>query len=499
MIRVEGLCKHFGGIAALSGVSLEVPRGACHALMGENGAGKSTLGKILAGIHQPDQGRVLIDGEACTLRSPADAAARGVAMVHQELAFCPDLSVAENLSLGDMPRRKAWWGGRLVDRPALARRAREKLAAIGVEMDVGQAMGELSTAQEQLVQIAAAVGTGARVLLFDEPTSSLSDAEAEQLFALMERLRSEGVTMIYVSHRMPEVLRLCDRIHVLRDGQLLGSLDRDEADEGSLVRLMLGRDVKAFVPKHCERAPGEVLLEVCGLSSPAGFQDVSFDLRSGEVLGLAGLVGAGRSALLEALFGLDADVRGQVLIGGTPLPLADVQASMRAGLGLVPEDRKRQGLVLGMGIVPNQSLGATDRHRRGLFLDGRAEREHAARALDAVHLKASSLAAPVGDLSGGNQQKVVLSRWLDRDLKVLMVDEPTRGVDVGAKAALHELLDELACAGVAVLLVSSELPEVLGLSTRVGVLRDGRLCGLWDRSEATPERVLAAMAGSRDP
>jgi ABC-type sugar transport system ATPase subunit len=383
-----------------------------------------------------------------------------------------------------------------VDRRALDRRAREQLATIGVSMDVSQPMRALSTAQEQLVQIAAAVGTGARVLLFDEPTSSLSGTDAEHLFQLIGRLREAGVTMIYVSHRIPEVLRLCDRVHVLRDGAHVGSLDGEAADEASLVRLMIGRDLEQLEPRHLEREPGEVLLEVRGLSSPEGFEDIDLDVRAGEIVGLAGLVGAGRSALTRALFGLDGAARGSVRVCGRRLRLGSVRSAVDAGLGLVPEDRKRQGLVLGMGIVANQSLGAVQRHRRHLLLDRRAEWDHAAQALARVEVNAPSLAAPVGELSGGNQQKVVLSRWLDREARVLIVDEPTRGVDVGAKAAIHALLDDVACSGAGVLLVSSELPEVLGLSTRVGVLREGRLVEMLSRADATPDRVLSAMAGS---
>ncbi len=490
MIRVEGVSKRFGGIAALGDVTLEVPEGACHALMGENGAGKSTLGKVVAGIHRPDAGRVLVGGVERRFRDPADARAAGVAMVHQELATCPDLSVAENLLLGRLPTR-----GPFLDRRAMEASARELLAAVGVDLDVRQPMRALSTAQEQLVQIAAAVGTGARVLLLDEPTSSLSDAESERLFALMERLRADGVTMLYVSHRIPEVLRLCDRVHVLRDGELVGSLDRAEADEASLVRLMIGRELVPTTPRHLTSPPGDVLLEVRGLSSPEGFRDVDLEVRAGEVLGLAGLVGAGRSALLRALMGHDREARGALRVGGTRVPVGRPRASLAAGLGLVPEDRKREGLVLDLGVGANQTLGDLARHRRGPFVDRAAERAHAAAALARVEVKAASLDTPVGTLSGGNQQKVVLSRWLERSCRVLLVDEPTRGVDVGAKEAIHALLDGLACGGAAVLLVSSELPEVLGLSTRVAVMREGRIVATLPRAEATAERVLQAMAG----
>ena len=492
MIEVRGLHKHFGGVHALRDVGLSVPRGACHALMGENGAGKSTLAKVLAGIHRPDAGQVQVDGEVCDFRSPADALARGVAMVHQELSFCPELSVAENLSLGRYPRSV----GPFVDRRAMDARAREQLAAIGVELDVRRPMRTLSTAQEQLVQIAAAVGTGARVLLLDEPTSSLSEAESERLFALMARLQEDGVTLVYVSHRIPEVLRLCDRIHVLRDGAYVGSLSREEADEAALVRLMIGRDLQAREPRHLQGEAGEPLLEVQGLSSPEGFRGVDLSVRAGEIVGLAGLVGAGRSALTRAIFGLDGAATGRVRMAGESLPLkGDPHAAIAAGLGLVPEDRKRQGLVLEMGVADNQSLGNLARYRRRGLLDRRQEREQVAAALARLDVRAPSMSAPVSQLSGGNQQKVVLSRWLDRGGRVLMVDEPTRGVDVGAKAAIHDILDELACSGAGVLLVSSELPEVLALSTRVLVMRDGRLVGELTRQAATPDAVMEAMAG----
>ncbi len=491
-IQYRNITKTFAGVTALDGVSLSIRRGECHALMGENGAGKSTLGKVLAGIYRPDSGELVVGGVARRFRSPADAQAARIGMVHQELAFCPELSVAENLCLGRYARRF----GLFLSRSKMNETARALLSRIGVtSMDVARPMRELSTAQEQRVQIAAAVGTGADVLVFDEPTSSLSEPEAQQLFKLIEQLKSQGVTMIYVSHRMPEVFRLCDRLSVLRDGRYVGTLDRAEATEDSVVQMMVGRAVSAHQPGHTQAKVGEVLLSVKGLSSPGRFQDISIDLRAGEIVGLAGLVGAGRSEVATAIFGLDSAARGTILIAGQPLKLGRVRRSMRQGVGLLPEDRKRQGLVLMMGGRQNYSLANLNRLTRFGFLNRRREKQEASEQFSRLRVKTHSLDAPVVGLSGGNQQKVALAKWLGREAKILIVDEPTRGVDVGAKAAIHEILDHLAAQGTAILLISSELPEVVGLSTRILVLREGRLAGQLLREEATQESVLRMMAG----
>jgi len=543
-LRWQGVSKRFGGVEVLHAIDLDVQAGSCHALMGENGAGKSTLARIAAGIHRPDGGELCIDGRPRRLRSPADALAAGVAMLHQELACCPQLSVAENLALGRWPRR-----GLLVDGAAMLARARQLLADIGPEIDVAAPMGSLSVAQEQLVQIAAAVGTGARALLLDEPTSSLSEGEAARLFELLAELRARGTTLVYVSHRLPEVLALCDRMTVLRDGALVGTLERADADESTLVRMMLGRDLEqdlhmrppsgshagadgaglgsgasadgvpsqqAIVAADASpadygstgvaanpivsaspdsAAPDEILLDVQGLSSPTGPTEISLCVRRGEILGLAGLVGAGRSELLAALFGLDRAARGRVRVGGEPLALGDVRAAVAAGLGLVPEDRKRQGLVPALDAADNHGLGRPDPLRRGPLLSRRAERARAAAAHARVDLRGARPGLPVSSLSGGNQQKVVLARWIDRGVRVLLVDEPTRGVDVGAKAQIHALLRELAAGGTALLLASSELPELLALCTRVLVLREGRVVAELAGAQLKPESTLAAMTG----
>ncbi len=498
-IEFRGITKTFGGVTALRDVSLSIERGECHGLMGENGAGKSTLGKVLAGIHRPDGGAMLIGGELQVFGSPRDAMKAGVAMVHQELAFCPDLTVAENLSMGRYPRK---WGV-AVDRVAMARRARDLLDAIGVRhLDVRQTMGELSTAQEQLVQIAAAVGINPRAIVFDEPTSSLGEADAQNLFRLIERLKTRGVTTIYVSHRMPELFRLCNRISVLRDGQYVGTLKEGEMTQERVVRMMIGRNVEDYLPHH-DTAPAvpdsQPVLRVRGLGSPGRFRGMDFEIRAGEIVGFAGLVGAGRSEVARAIFGLDPSARGEVEIDGRPLPLGSVRTSMRAGIGLVPEDRKRQGCVLGMGCRANISLAILERLQRAGMLDRVGEARIARVNFEQLRVKAASLDAPVSTLSGGNQQKIVLAKWLARGGRLLIVDEPTRGVDVGAKAAIHALIDQLAQKGLAVMLISSELPEVVGLSTRVLVMRDGQLVGELPRAQATQDAVMRLMAGVAEP
>lgn len=492
-VQFRDITKTFGGVTALSGVTLGLARGECHGLMGENGAGKSTLGKVLAGIHKPDTGELLIDGKAHAFNSPRDALAAGVAMVHQELAFCPDLSVAENLCLGRYPRRA---GGLLIDHALMKRRAEELLAAIGITLDVTRPMTELSTAQEQIVQIAAAVGTNPQILVFDEPTSSLSAPEADALFLLIEDLKKRGLTLIYVSHRMPELFRLCDRMSILRDGRYVGTLTKAEMTHDAVVQMMIGRSVTEYFPQHLAGSAGAVVLGVNNLTSPGKFADITFNVRAGEIVGLAGLVGSGRSEIAQALFGLDSRATGSVELDGKALQLGSVRASLAAGVGLVPEDRKRQGCVLGMPCRSNISMAVLDRVRRlGVLLDRAQEKAIATDYFSRLKVKASSLDAPVNSLSGGNQQKVVLAKWLARGGRLLIVDEPTRGVDVGAKAAIHELIDELARAGMAVILISSELPEVINLSSRILVMREGRIAGELAREQATQDNVLRLMTG----
>ena len=497
-IDIRGVTKTFAGVTALDDVSLTIARGECHALMGENGAGKSTLGKILAGIHRPDGGEVRIGGVTRHFRSPHDARAAGIGMVHQELAFVPEMSVAENLCLGRTPRRF----GAFTDVPAIRRLARTQLERIGVTdatIHPDQPMRSLSTALEQMVQIASAIGSGADVLIFDEPTSSLSEREVRHLFTLVDQLKADGVTIIYVSHRLPEIFRLCDRVSVLRDGHYVGSRDVKTVSQDALVSMMVGRAVAAF--RHEDRAgsgPGACVLQVRELSSTGRFDEVSFDLRAGEILGLAGLVGAGRSEIARALFGLDPHATGQVKGDGKPLSLGSIAASKAAGLAMVPEDRKRQGLALMMSCKDNFSMAILDALSVCGFIREREEHRLARTFFDRLRVKTPTLDTPAAALSGGNQQKIVIAKWLAAcgdSGRVLIVDEPTRGVDVAAKAAIHELLAEVARHGIAVLMISSELPELLALSHRILVMREGRLIAELARDQADEEGLMRHMAG----
>ena len=489
-IVFDRVTKRFPGVLALEDVSFSVAAGTCHALCGENGAGKSTLGKILAGIYRPDSGRVLVFGQPADFAGPQQALTAGIGIVHQELAFCENLSVAENLCLGALPSTLTF-----VSRRDTWRRAERMLAATGSDIDVRRLMRELTIGQQQVVQIAAAIGSGARVIVFDEPTSSLSQHEAEKLYELVGRLRESGVTAIYVSHRMDEIFRLCDAVTVLRDGRHVATQPIASIDRAALVEMMIGRRLDEYFPSHVQATPGAELLRVEHLSSPAGFSDVSFTLRGGEVLGFAGLVGAGRSEVARALFGLDPHATGTVTVQGRPVQLTTPAGAMRHGIGLVPEDRKRQGLVLSMSAMSNTTLATLKWLARFGFIKRQAEREQARTYFDRLRVRASSPDALAAGLSGGNQQKIVLAKWLAARCRILILDEPTRGVDVGAKAEIHALIDDLAAQGSAVILISSELPEVLNLSTRILVLREGRVAGELTREAATQAALMRLMAG----
>lgn len=485
-----GITKRFPGVLALDGVGFTVERGTCHALIGENGAGKSTLGKILAGVYVADGGEIRLDGQVIAPNSPLAARELGVAMVHQELAFCPNLSVAENLCLGDLPQRAGF-----VDRAKLRERARAMLATIGADIDPDVIIGTLSTGREQLVQIAAAVGTGAKVIVMDEPTSSLSATETAELFKLVRELKSRGITLIYVSHRLEELFALCDNITVLRDGKHVATEKIAETTPHRVVTQMIGRELLIATPNHLAREPGAERLNVKALSSPGRFSDVSLAVRAGEIVGIAGIVGAGRSEVVQAIFGLDPGVTGTVTVDGKVLQPASIESALAAGVGLVPEDRKRQGLVLGLCNRENTCLAALPALTSLGWVRRSAERELAQRYTSRLRVKAPSLETITAGLSGGNQQKIALAKWLARSCDVLLIDEPTRGVDVGAKAEIYQLLDELACEGKALLVVSSELPELIGLCRRILVMREGRIAGEVQRADFSEAALMRLMAG----
>jgi ABC-type sugar transport system ATPase subunit len=489
-LEFRQISKRFPGVRALDEVTFTVERGTCHALIGENGAGKSTLGKILAGVYTADSGQILLEGHVIAPASPLAARALGIAMVHQELAFCPNLSVAENLCLGDLPRRAGF-----VDRAALHARARSMLAAVGADIDPATLIGTLSTGREQLVQIAAAVGTGAQIIVMDEPTSSLSAAETTDLFRLIRTLKARGLTLIYVSHRMEELFALCDHITVLRDGRHIATEPIPATQPARVVTQMIGRELRPHTPAHLARELGPIRLDVKQLSSAGAFNDINLTVRAGEIVGVAGIVGAGRSALVQAIFGLDPIVSGHIFVDDQPLPLGSIEHALAAGLGLVPEDRKRQGLVLGLNCRENTALAALPQLTRLGFVRRNAERALATRYAQRLRVKTPSLEALTAGLSGGNQQKIALAKWLARDCDVLLIDEPTRGVDVGAKAEIYQLLDELACEGKALLVVSSELPELIGLCRRIVVLRSGQIVGEVAQAAFTEAALMQLMAG----
>lgn len=489
-LRFVGVSKTFPGVRALHDVSFSIAPGSVHALCGENGAGKSTLGRILAGIHAPDAGHLEVFGQAMRFESPREALARGIGMVHQELSFCENLSVSENLCLGALPAR-----GFFTDRKRTLARAKEMLEAIDAPIDVEATVGALPLGQRQMVQIAAAVGAGARVIVFDEPTSSLSQREAERLYLLIDRLRAKGVTSIYVSHRMDEIFRLCDAVTVLRDGRHVATQPLSASDEAGLIQMMIGRALETGDVTPLAAPSTEDALRVDGLSSPGKFSDISFSLRPGEVLGLAGLVGAGRSEIAQALFGLDPRAVGVVHVAGRRVDIKTPRQAMARGLGLVPEDRKRQGLILDMSASSNTTLPVLERLSRATFIRKGEERALTASFFDRLSVRTPSFEAKVAGMSGGNQQKLVLAKWLAAKARVLILDEPTRGVDVGAKAEIHALIDQLAREGSAILLISSELPELLRLSSRILVLRGGRLAGEVTRESATQDGLLRLMAG----
>jgi rhamnose transport system ATP-binding protein len=494
VLVLDHATKRFGAVQALEDGSIALYPGEAHALLGENGAGKSTLVKILAGVHGADSGQLLMDGRPVVFNGPVASRAAGISIIYQEPTLFPDLTVAENIFMGRQPLR----AGRRIDRASMNRQADELFARLGVRLDADRVARGLSVADQQIAEIAKALSLNARVLVMDEPTAALTTIEVERLFEVIRALRSQGAAVLFISHRLEEAFASCQRVTVMRDGRFVRTARIDDVTIDDVIRSMVGRDLDAMFPKTAT-APGEVVLDVQHLASAGVFDDISFQVRRGEIVALAGLVGAGRSEVARAIFGIDRRTSGTVRVRGSELPSGKPLAAMDAGVALVPEDRRQQGLIMEMSIDQNVALPSLHRLRRFGLIRRASERDLARMWAGRLQLRFSRLRNSVSTLSGGNQQKVVLGKWLARSPSLLIVDEPTRGIDVGTKAEVHRLIDALVAEGVAVLMISSELPEVLGMADRVLVLREGRIAAEFTRAEADEDSVMRAATGQTKP
>ena len=491
LLRATEISKAYAGVQALKSASFELQAGEVHALVGENGAGKSTLIKIITGAVEADSGQLELNGQRIAHNSPRLAKSLGVAAIYQQPALFPELSVAENIALG---LEKTGLSGR-IDWSERKRRAAELLARIGAKIDTEIDAGELTMPQQQLVEIARSLGAEAKVLILDEPTASLSEEDTQNLFNVIRQLRLQGVGMIYISHRLEELPLIADRVTVLRDGQTIETRLMSKTDRRELIHLMVGRELSAVFPKK-EAQPGDVVLELRGLGCrETGVKNVSFAVRAGEIVGLAGLVGAGRTELARAIFGISPADEGEILLRGELVRINSPADAIKRGIAYVPEDRRRHGVVLDLAISANITLASLDKISSYGALDTSREKETAADYTRRLGIKTPTIFAPVATLSGGNQQKVALSRWLVTRPSVLILDEPTQGIDVGAKAEIHALMTELAGQGVAILMISSELPEILGMSDRVVVLDAGQVVKVLERGEATPQKIMVLALG----
>jgi len=491
-LRLEGIVKTFPGVRALDGVDLEVRAGEVHALLGENGAGKSTLMKVLAGMHQPNEGRIFLEGREVQMANPMDAKAQGVVLIHQELSLCDGLSVAENVYLGELPYSR--WG--FVDWSTLHAKTNEILKKLNCNFDARTRVSDLSIARQQMVEIARALTVDAKVVVFDEPTASLTDAEKVVLFDVIRDLRDRGAGIVYISHRMDEIFALSDRLSVLRDGSYRGTKVTAETNEDEVTQMMIGRSL-THEKNVSTVEPGAIALEVRGLSCGKLFKDVSFEVRRGEVVGFYGLVGAGRTKIAETLFGLRRPSGGTILLDGEEVSISGPVDAISRGISLVPESRKEQGLVLGMSCRDNMTLPQIGDLTTGPFVSNGAEISIYDQYRDRLDIRSPSWRQAVGNLSGGNQQKIVIGKWLAMKPQVLIVDEPTRGIDVGAKGEIHKLIRDLASQGYAVIVISSEMPEVLHVSDRVIAMYSGEIIRSFGVGEVTEDSLIQAISGIR--
>ncbi len=493
ILQAKRISKSFPGVQALDGVDLDIEKGKVHALMGENGAGKSTLMNILIGIHAPDAGQLFFEGRPVRFGGVYNALKAGLSMIHQELLPFPDLTVAENIFMGNEPVKFAGW----IDRKQMNRDAAVLLQKLGVKIAPSRMMRELSISEMQMVEIAKALSNKAKVIIMDEPTSAITSREVAVLFNIINDLTRQGIAVIYISHKMDEILRIADTITVMRDGKHIATREKKELDNNQLISLIVGRELRSIFNKPGLPA-GEMLLSVTGLSGHA-FQDVSFNVRSGEIVGIAGLMGAGRTEIVNAIFGLEKIHAGAVSVRGRQLQITSPADAIRNGIGLVSEDRKKFGLVLSASVQHNISLSSLDRCRKSFFLHPGKEAALVARQIRSLGIKTPSARQTVNLLSGGNQQKVVLGKVLLNDPDILILDEPTRGIDIGAKAEIYQLIYQLAASGKAILMISSELTEILGMSDRVLVVKEGRIRAGLSRAEATQERIMEYLMSNPNP
>lgn len=490
-LQMIGITKRYPGVKALDGVDITVMPSQVHALVGENGAGKSTLMKILAGAEPMDSGQIFLEGREVHLDSPQKAIAAGISIIYQEFNLVPYLSAGENIFLGREP------GSRLpgfVDFRALYSRADEIIKSLGVRLDVRAPVQELSVAQQQMVEIAKATSQNSRIIAMDEPSATLTDHELAHLFDLIQRLKSQGVAVIYISHRLEEIFQIADQVTVLRDGHLVGSHPVGELDRNSIIQMMVGREIKEKIPRHTAR-PGETVLELRGVGRQGILKDISFQARAGEILGLAGLVGAGRTEVARVIFGADLCDTGEMFLHGKPFRPRSPGEAINAGIGLVTEDRKSLGLILGMAVRENITLANLNGVVSFPFISQAKEKQVAQRYVADLSIKTPSIEQQVRNLSGGNQQKVVLAKWLFTNSQILIFDEPTRGIDVGSKIEIYNLINRLASEGKAIIVISSELPEILGISDRILVMSGGRIAGELSASEATQQKVMTLATG----
>lgn len=487
---MTGITKSFGNNSVLRGVDFDVHAGEVHALMGENGAGKSTLMNILTGLHKKDSGTILVDGVEQTYDNPKDAEENSISFIHQEMNTWPEMTVLENLFIGSEIKNSFGW----IKTKEMKQKANDVFNQLGVKLDLNRDVGTLSVGQQQMIEIAKSLMTNAQVIIMDEPSAALTDREIKVLFSIIERLKSQGVAIVYISHRMEEIFQISDRVTVMRDGVSISTEKTGETNNDEVVRMMVGRDLEDYYPAKTAKI-GPVVFEAKELGQENVFKNVSFQVRSGEIVGFSGLMGAGRTEIMRSIFGIDSLDKGELYLEGKQITVKSPSEAIKQGIGFLTEDRKSEGLILDYSIRENVSLPSIDGFRKQGIIDRKAEEDFVQLLVDRLNIKALSQEDAVSSLSGGNQQKVVLAKWVGVGSKVLILDEPTRGVDVGAKREIYQLMNELADRGVAIVMVSSDLPEILGVSDRVVVIHEGKVAGTIEKAAATEEKIMTLATG----